>query len=265
MNASVGAMLVHDDRLVVAGVFTGIGAASSIGLAAWDGDHWAPVTNLPSPSRVSALAVHQGRLVVGGSFASTSVVLCDGAFVQALGPHMGEATSLASIRGHLFAGVYGDPGGVLEWDGTTWVPLDGDTNGGVEALVATADDRLYAGGAFTMAGTRSSFGIARWDGLATKPDVAAILSIGTGVPNPFRRSVTFAYRLAVGGKVRTAVVDLGGREIAVLEDEQHAPGIHSVEWDGRDSRGRDVRPGVYFVRAQMPGNKDRVWRLVRLQ
>ena len=257
-------MVVHDDRLVVAGNFEGIGAANSLGLASWDGTQWAPLANLPGPQRVSALTIHEGRLVVGGSFANTSVVLCDGASVQAMGPPMGEATSLASIRGHLFAGLYAVPGGVVEWQGNAWTPLEGGTNRDVEALLPSSG-RLYVGGTFTMAGMHSSFGIARWDGLAQSPDIPAIVTLGTSVPNPFRRSATFAYRLERIRNVRTAVLDLGGREIAVLEDARRNPGAHSIEWDGRDAQGQEVRPGVYFVRAKREGGPDRIWRVVRLQ
>jgi hypothetical protein len=260
----VGAMLVHEDRLLVAGHFTGIGQATSSGLVAWDGAQWIPVADLPDPYRVSSLTVHEGRLTVGGSFPGTSVMLCDGALVQPLGPQFGEVTSLASIRGHLFAGVRGGRETLVEWDGSAWVPLEGGTNGSITSLLAKGG-RLYAGGMFTMAGARSSFGIARWDGLADEPELPEIVTFETGVPNPFRRSTTMAYLLGAGARVRAAVLDLGGREIAVLDEGQRAPGIHSLTWDGLDDRGRLVRPGVYLVRARIEGSPDRIWRVIRLE
>jgi hypothetical protein len=116
-----------------------------------------------------------------------------------------------------------------------------------------------------MAGTRSSFGIARWDGLAQGPGIPAIVTLASGVPNPFQNSATFAYRLGIRAKVRTAVLDVGGREIRVLENGQRIPGIHSIQWDGYDDRGQRVHPGVYYVRAQTQGASDRIWRVVRLQ
>ena len=61
------------------------------------------------------------------------------------------------------------------------------------------------------------------------------------------------------------MLDTGGREIAVLEDRWLVAGTHSVTWDGRDSHGDHVRPGVYFVRARTPGVPDRVWKVVHLQ
>ena len=116
-----------------------------------------------------------------------------------------------------------------------------------------------------MAGMHSSFGIARWDGLAQSPDIPAIVSLEASVPNPFHRSATFAYRLERVGNVRTAVVDLGGREIVVLEETRRTPGAHSIEWDGHDAQGQEVHPGVYFVRARIEGAPDRIWRVVRLR
>jgi hypothetical protein len=189
-TAIVNAMLVHEDRLVIAGIFADVGGVSASGLAAWDGVTWAPVATLPDWGRASALAVHDGKLIVGGSLSGTSVVACDGGLAVPMGSFIGNVGCLASMSGHLFAGT-GTSGNVYEWDGSEWRPLDGGVDGEVTALAAL-DGHLYVGGDFTMAGDRSSFGIARWDGLARGPDLPTSVTQESGVPNPFQGSVRLA-------------------------------------------------------------------------
>ena len=36
-----------------------------------------------------------------------------------------------------------------------------------------------------------------------------------------------------------------------LERRRFEPGLHGVDWDGRDERGAAVSPGVYFLRARL--------------
>jgi hypothetical protein len=38
--------------------------------------------------------------------------------------------------------------------------------------------------------------------------------------------------------------------VATLYSGHHAPGAHSVAWDGRDDSGRGVASGIYFVRLE---------------
>jgi flagellar hook assembly protein FlgD len=45
-----------------------------------------------------------------------------------------------------------------------------------------------------------------------------------------------------------AVFDVAGRRVATLYSGHHDRGTHSVSWDGRDERGRNVASGIYFVR-----------------
>ncbi len=64
-------------------------------------------------------------------------------------------------------------------------------------------------------------------------------------PNPFNPSTSIPYRIAGpgDGKVRLAVYDLLGREVAVLVNGNLQPGRYSVEWDAGDQAS-----GVYLYR-----------------
>ncbi len=67
-------------------------------------------------------------------------------------------------------------------------------------------------------------------------------------PNPFAGSTTLRFRLASGGRVRLAVYDLAGREVAKLLDEARPAGEHAVPF--RDGR---LPSGVYLVRLESGG------------
>ena len=48
--------------------------------------------------------------------------------------------------------------------------------------------------------------------------------------------------------VRLTIMDVSGREIAVLTDAAYSTGWHQVEWNMRDHSGRRVAAGIYFAR-----------------
>jgi parallel beta-helix repeat protein len=68
-------------------------------------------------------------------------------------------------------------------------------------------------------------------------------------PNPFNPSTTINYQLAVAGKVRLAVYDMIGREIAILADGMRRAGYYSERFDGSK-----LSSGTYFVRLEYNGN-----------
>jgi chitinase len=61
-------------------------------------------------------------------------------------------------------------------------------------------------------------------------------------PNPFNPETTIDFTVPESGSVRLSVVDLLGREVALLVNEPKSPGIYSVRFDGRDRAS-----GVYFT------------------
>jgi hypothetical protein len=75
-------------------------------------------------------------------------------------------------------------------------------------------------------------------------------------PNPFTVSTRLSYQLLAGGAVRLEVFDVGGRRVRWVAFGATGPGIHSVEWDGRDADGLSAPSGTYFVRLTVG---DRVW------
>lgn len=65
--------------------------------------------------------------------------------------------------------------------------------------------------------------------------------------NPVRSRARMELAVPRAGRVRVAVFDVSGREVAVLEDRTFEPGRYEVTWDPRGRLGR-VPAGLYFIR-----------------
>ena len=65
-------------------------------------------------------------------------------------------------------------------------------------------------------------------------------------PNPTNLGATISYGLSVSGRVEINVYNLTGRKINTLVNVVQAMGFHSIYWDGLDSSGNMVSPGIYF-------------------
>jgi hypothetical protein len=71
-------------------------------------------------------------------------------------------------------------------------------------------------------------------------------------PNPFIRGTLIRYAVPRKMRVRLAVHDVRGRLVQVLTDKEAEPGEHTLMWDGKDSNGQLVGPGIYFNRLTTP-------------
>ena len=64
-------------------------------------------------------------------------------------------------------------------------------------------------------------------------------------PTPTAGRITMDFAVSRDEHVRASVVDLQGREIAVIADAPFASGAHSITWDGSRQA-----PGMYFVQVR---------------
>ena len=71
--------------------------------------------------------------------------------------------------------------------------------------------------------------------------------------NPGGAETLIAFTLPGGGSVRLDIYDVSGRRVRELARGPLGEGEHVASWDGRDSRGRPVASGVYFVRVEAGG------------
>ena len=69
--------------------------------------------------------------------------------------------------------------------------------------------------------------------------------LGQNYPNPFINSTAIDFALPCELDVNLAIYDVAGRTVKVLADGLRSPAHYTVHWDGKDSQGRRVSPGVY--------------------
>jgi hypothetical protein len=91
-------------------------------------------------------------------------------------------------------------------------------------------------------GVIDSIGVSAGAGVRTQAETSL------SAPNPFHAGGKLMLNLARPGRVVLKVYDAAGRLVRTLDAGRLASGSHLIEWDGRDSKGSNVQPGVYFCR-----------------
>ena len=169
--------------------------------------------------------------------------------------------SLVDCDGTLIAG---SATGVDYWSGSDWLPVGGETNAGVTALVEFGG-ALHGAGDFSNLGSTSSQHISRWGGQQVgvedpiRPPV--VLS---AFPNPFASGATLVYELERSGAVRLDVFDIQGRRRAEVAGGFQPSGHHEFGWDGNDDQGRRLPAGMYYLRLSTPDGAQ-TQKLVRVR
>lgn len=74
------------------------------------------------------------------------------------------------------------------------------------------------------------------------------LSLAQNMPNPFTRGTAIHFSLPEESRVIVTVYDIEGRVVRVLVDDVLPAGAGETVWNGTDSAGRAVSPGIYFYR-----------------
>jgi hypothetical protein len=87
-------------------------------------------------------------------------------------------------------------------------------------------------------------------GADVAPGIPDRFRLSSPTPNPTRGAVDFVLALPGAGDASVDVYDVGGRHVRSLLAGFQPAGVHPTRWDARDSRGRPVAGGVYFVRAR---------------
>ncbi len=93
------------------------------------------------------------------------------------------------------------------------------------------------------------------------------LVLGQNHPNPFNPRTSIPYQLPASlqpQRVHLWILDISGRIIATLVDEDQSAGEYRVDWHGKDDRGEAVSSGVYFTVLDVEGQR-RTRKLVLLK
>ncbi|HEX5131823.1 MAG TPA: FlgD immunoglobulin-like domain containing protein [Candidatus Krumholzibacteria bacterium] len=101
----------------------------------------------------------------------------------------------------------------------------------------------------------------------TVTTVTSTLVLGQNHPNPFNPVTAIPYTLPNGSdavRVRLLILDVSGRLVRTLVNEDQTGGAREAVWEGKDDRGNPVSSGVYFYVLDV-ANKRLTRKLVMLK
>ena len=214
--ASVRALALSGSLIYVGGSFDMIGGQSRICLAAIDRASGSATAWNPNPDgALYALALSGGALYAAGEFFNIGGQ--PRYTVAALDPATGLAFpwQMPSAPGHSLAVT------------SSWV------------FVGTTLNFMY----------RTPY--SPLSGIGPLPSLTQI-ELSPIAPNPAHGPMKFEFALPRTAPVRIEVLDVMGRQIALLADQSYAPGRHHGVWNGLSKQGR-APAGLYFVRMRSEG------------
>lgn len=94
-----------------------------------------------------------------------------------------------------------------------------------------------------------------WDGTAAagKAPQRSVARLSAANPNPSRSSVSFEYFIPQRSHVEFRVLDVSGRLVCTLVDDEVAAGPHAIAWDGSTDAGTQAEVGSYFYVLKVNG------------
>ncbi len=88
-------------------------------------------------------------------------------------------------------------------------------------------------------------------GMEAMLSVPSEFGLSQNYPNPFNPTTAISYQLSAVSFVSLKILDILGRDVATLVQEQRQPGFYTVRWDAAG-----LPSGVYFCRLQAGGFVD---------
>jgi hypothetical protein len=92
-------------------------------------------------------------------------------------------------------------------------------------------------------------------------DANGKLNLHQNYPNPFQSTTTITYNLASSAQVYMRVYDISGKLMTILANQDQQAGDYSLEWDGSDSNGSELKSGIYYCVMEAQ-TEERVYRQV---
>lgn len=83
---------------------------------------------------------------------------------------------------------------------------------------------------------------------APSTSLPASYSLSIPYPNPFNSATAITFATPFTENVKIAIHNLLGQQIAVIADDFYAPGVYTIQWNGRTDEGNPVASGTYIVK-----------------
>lgn len=81
-----------------------------------------------------------------------------------------------------------------------------------------------------------------------EPDaVPSVVTLTNAYPNPFNPRTKVSFTVDSVQRITLNVYDMAGQQVALLTDQVYDAGMHTVDWDGKNTLGQDVASGTYLV------------------
>jgi hypothetical protein len=102
-------------------------------------------------------------------------------------------------------------------------------------------------------------------GIAHEPEQMPVAyALHQNYPNPFNPTTTISFDLPQASYVKLVVLDVLGREVATLVNEQKKAGKYEITFDAKNVAGSSLASGVYLYRVKA-GNFSEVKKMVLLR
>jgi len=85
------------------------------------------------------------------------------------------------------------------------------------------------------------------------PPIPLITGISNIWPNPFNPEVNIEYSLKQDDIVKLQILNAQGQIVRVLEQANKNAGTYRIQWDGKDSYGRNCASGLYLIHLNCSG------------
>ena len=72
-------------------------------------------------------------------------------------------------------------------------------------------------------------------------------------PNPFNLKTCIKYSITIPAHIELKIYSVAGQLVKTLVDKKQEAGTHTVDWFGKDNKGKDVSSGIYFCRLKAMG------------
>ncbi|MCP4582134.1 MAG: S8 family serine peptidase [candidate division Zixibacteria bacterium] len=97
-----------------------------------------------------------------------------------------------------------------------------------------------------------------------QPGLPLVFGIAGNYPNPFNPTTIIKFSIARPAQVELEIYDILGRKVNTLISGFKTSGAYEITWNSRDSRGRDVASGMYFIKLQS-GQQSSVEKMMLLR
>jgi methionine-rich copper-binding protein CopC len=90
-------------------------------------------------------------------------------------------------------------------------------------------------------------------GILDVEKLPTVFALRQNKPNPFESSTVVRFDVPRPSDLSIKIYDAEGRLVRILAQGKTKPGRHAVAWNGVDSDGNTVSPGIYFIKMEATG------------